>query len=107
MGEKMTFPNSWKEYEELYGFTDSEQIYTNGARLIPSFRVEQWLDNEKELREQKTGKWIHEDDGSASYRCSECGKHQYGNYSEIFMGVFHFCPNCGASRSEGEENEKA
>ena len=46
--------------------------------------------------ERKTGKWIHFDDGSASYRCSICGKHQYGNYSEIFSGEFHFCPNCGA-----------
>lgn len=50
------------------------------------------------------GKWVHCDDGSISYRCSLCGKHQYGNYSEIFSGEFYFCPNCGADM-RGEEDE--
>lgn len=45
MGEQMTFPDTWEEFEKFYGFTDKEQIYTNGSRLIPSFRVEQWLDH--------------------------------------------------------------
>ena len=38
--EQMTFPNTWEEFEKIYGFTDKEEIYTNVARLIPSFRVE-------------------------------------------------------------------
>lgn len=41
----MQFPKTWEEFEANYGFTDSEEIYTNGARLIPSFRVEQWLEH--------------------------------------------------------------
>lgn len=45
MSEMMTFPDTWEEYEKSYGFTDNEEIYTNGARLIPSFRVKQWLDH--------------------------------------------------------------
>lgn len=45
MADLMTFPNTWEEYERSYGFTDTEEIYTNGARLIPSFRVEQWLEH--------------------------------------------------------------
>lgn len=45
MADMMTFPNTWEEYEKVYGFTDTEEIYTNGARLIPSFRVKQWLDH--------------------------------------------------------------
>lgn len=44
-GNVMTFPDTWEEYEEDYGFTDTEQIYTNGSRLIHSFRVKQWLDH--------------------------------------------------------------
>lgn len=44
-GDVMAFPNTWEEYEEDYGFTDTEQIYTNGSRLIPSFRVKQWLEH--------------------------------------------------------------
>ena len=41
----MTFPDTWEEFEKSYGFTDNEEVYTNGARLIPSFRVKQWLDH--------------------------------------------------------------
>ena len=52
--------------------------------------------------EQKHGKWIKEDDGSLFYRCSACGKAQYGNFSEIWMGEYHFCPNCGASMESPE-----
>ena len=45
MDEMMTFPDTWEEFEKSYGFTDNEEVYTNGARLIPSFRVKQWLDH--------------------------------------------------------------
>lgn len=43
MVDMMTFPETWEEFEQFYGITDTEEIYTNGERLIPSFRVEQWL----------------------------------------------------------------
>lgn len=45
MNEMMTFPDTWEEFEKLYGFNDAEEIYTNNSRLIPSFRVKQWLDH--------------------------------------------------------------
>ena len=45
MNEVMAFPNTWEEFEQQYGFTDTDQIYTNGSRLIQSFRVKQWLDH--------------------------------------------------------------
>lgn len=41
----MNFPNTWQEYEESYGFNDTEHVYTNGSRLIQSFRVKQWLEH--------------------------------------------------------------
>lgn len=47
-GEMMTFPKTWEEYEKYWGFNDSEEVYTNNARLIPSYRVKQWLDHIKE-----------------------------------------------------------
>lgn len=53
-GVIMTFPNTWEEYEKYYGFNDSDEVYTNNARLIPSFRVKQWLDHIKEAEP----KWI-------------------------------------------------
>lgn len=45
MDDLMTFPDTWEEFEQDYGFTDVEQVYTNGSRLIQSFRVKQWLDH--------------------------------------------------------------
>ena len=43
--DSMAFPNTWEEFEKEYGFTDTDEIYTNGSRLIQSFRVEQWLEH--------------------------------------------------------------
>ena len=45
MRDAMVFPNTWEEFEKEYGFIDKDERYTNGARLIPSFRVKQWLDH--------------------------------------------------------------
>jgi len=41
MSDAMVFPETWEEFEKSYGFTDEEKVYTNGSRLISSFRVEQ------------------------------------------------------------------
>lgn len=43
--DAMRFPETWEEYEEQFGFNDKQEIYTNGSRLIQSFRVKQWLDH--------------------------------------------------------------
>ena len=46
MSDQMTFPDTWEEFEKQYGFYDSKQAYMYGnTRLIPSFRVQQWLDH--------------------------------------------------------------
>ena len=39
----MNFPNDWAVFLEDYSFRDHKEFYTNGARLIPTFRVEQML----------------------------------------------------------------
>lgn len=44
-GERMNFPNTFDEFAEQYGFTDKEEVYTNGSHLIPVFRVKQWLEH--------------------------------------------------------------
>lgn len=49
---------------------------------------------------QRTGRWIWDDEG---YHCSECFYHAYGNTSEVMLGDFKFCPNCGAEM-EGDNN---
>lgn len=46
MAEIMLFPDTWEEFEKQYGFNDSKQAYMYGnTRLIPSFRVQQWLNH--------------------------------------------------------------
>ena len=45
MSDMMTFPAIFDEFAEQYKIVDTEQIYTNGAELIPIFRVKQWLEH--------------------------------------------------------------
>ena len=44
-GEVMAFPATWEEWERQYGFNDRKEVYTNGSKLIPCFRVRQWLEH--------------------------------------------------------------
>lgn len=45
MSESMPFPTNWKEFLQEYSFLDIREVYTNGARLIPVFRVEQMMEH--------------------------------------------------------------
>ena len=42
-GEMMNFPDTAEEFMEQYKIVDSEEVYTNGAELVPIFRMEQWF----------------------------------------------------------------
>lgn len=41
MADTMIFPNTFEEFIKQYEFKDEDEVYTNGAELIPSFRVMQ------------------------------------------------------------------
>ena len=89
MSDCMQFPDTWKEFEQLYGFKDKKEIYTNGSRLIQSFRVEQWLDHIANLK-QKKNKWqIVFIKGETWGVCSNCGFKQKA-------GELNVCPEYGA-----------
>ena len=45
MSESMPFPTNWKEFLQEYSFLDIREVYTNGSRLIPVFRVEQMIEH--------------------------------------------------------------
>ena len=45
MADCMTFPQMWEQFLHDYEFEDSRRIYTNGSRLIPSFRVKQMMEH--------------------------------------------------------------
>lgn len=45
MADMMTFPDKFEDFIHEYEFIDNEEVYTNGAELIPSFRVMQAWDH--------------------------------------------------------------
>lgn len=45
MGDTMTFPKTVEEFMEEYKIVDSDQVYTNGAELVPIFRMKQWFEH--------------------------------------------------------------
>lgn len=99
MSECMQFPDTWEEFEQAYGFEDKKEIYTNGSRLIQSFRVKQWLDHIANL-EQKKNKWqIVFIKGETWGVCSNCGFKQKA-------GELNFCPNCGADMRGNDGTNK-
>lgn len=66
MSDLMTFPATWEEFERSYGFTDKDEVYTNGSRLIQSFRVKQWLEH---IQTQTA-------DSVEVVRCKDCRFHE-------------------------------
>ena len=101
MCDVMTFPETVNGFFEQYGIWDREEVYTNGALLIPVFRVEQMLDHyfrertchmtrdidypcvEEGCKRLMFPKWI----------CSECEWDKLGEKP-------NYCPNCGAKVME-------
>lgn len=46
MADCMNFPDTVEEFMEQYKVTDYKHIYTNGAELIPIFRMKQWFERQ-------------------------------------------------------------
>ena len=44
MSDMMTFPATVEEFMEQYKIVDDEKVYTNGADLVPIFRMMQWFE---------------------------------------------------------------
>lgn len=44
-GHVMEFPETFEEFAKAYSIVDRKEVYTNGVKLIPVFRVKQWLEN--------------------------------------------------------------
>lgn len=101
MADMMTFPDTVEEFMEQYKITDTKQIYTNGAELVPIFRMRQWFDHKPE---RKTGHWIRHPEqkniyGGKCIECSECGE----KYMVQYIEDEKFCRNCGTDM-RGEES---
>ena len=105
MSDTMEFPQTWEEFENEYGFTDTRQIYTNGSRLIQSFRVKQWLYQIKagNIRGEKMDKMIWLGEGIyVSYTnilmltnyCQPQAKKIVKNAKQINMLFDYSCVKC-------------
>ena len=46
-GDVMVFPKTVEEFMEKYKIVDTEHVYTNGAELVPIFRMKQWFEHTK------------------------------------------------------------
>lgn len=97
MSDMMTFPDTVEEFMENYKIVDTDEVYTNGAELVPIFRMKQWFEHLPSAQpERKKGEWISNDiDPEAWNFCSVCG--------EQAIDLFDFCPNCGADM-RGEQD---
>lgn len=103
MGDIMTFPKRWEDFLHDYEFEDARRIYTNGSRLIPSFRVKQMMEHYAPVVH---GRWIKDNNSLQTddyyccyfdYNCSECGNVVNDRYE-----LPKYCPSCGARMDEVE-----
>lgn len=102
---RMAFPDTWEEFEQQYGFDDTEEIYTNGSRLMQTFRVRQWLEHlktvpiERDIPKAPTDQQLEEDGygacGSLYGRCPNCRGSVYEEQN--------YCEKCGQRLDWGND----
>lgn len=92
MADMMNFPKRWEDFLHDYEFEDARRIYTNGSRLIPSFRVKQMMEHYAPVRH---GTWIDKGEYAVCTECDGRSGTQYDGVEPIPL-MTQFCPNCGA-----------
>ena len=94
MADMMNFPKRWEDFLHDYEFEDARRIYTNGSKLIPSFRVKQMMEHYAPVRH---GRWENITGGMVTLGdCSECKVRQ------PVIGT-NYCKNCGAKMDGGAD----
>ena len=99
MADMMNFPKRWEDFLHDYEFEDARKVYTNGSRLIPSFRVKQMMEHYAPVRH---GRWIDKGEYAVCTECDGRSGTQYDGVEPIPL-MTQFCPNCGAIMDEGAE----
>ncbi len=59
-GDVMNCPDTVDKFIEQYKIVDTEQIYTNGAKLIPAFRMKQWCKHFQSISDNEYSKGYSE-----------------------------------------------
>ena len=104
MGEIMQFQETVEEFMQQYKIVDTQQVYTNGAELVPIFRMKQWFEAHKQ-------RWI-----PCSERLPKDGQDvlcwyqyfRYGNYNRLWQtyGIgFQYNGNWGGEVSTGRDTK--
>ena len=109
MADMMNFPKRWEDFLHDYEFEDSRRVYTNGSRLIPSFRVEQMMEHyalrpvsREQVEKVWRGEWLHPH-WHNSESCADCSRCNADVGHREFRGVqteYNFCPVCGAAQND-------
>lgn len=88
MADCMTFPDTLDEFLEQYQFKDSEEIYTNGAMLIPVFRVKQWDEHAKSVFTNADRIRAMSDEDLAKFFDSTCTENMGSVRCDIGLGCY-------------------
>lgn len=112
MCDCMTFADTVEEYMEQYKIVDTERVYTNGAELVPIFRMKQWFEHlpSADVQPVRHGHWEYNDSEQFeelyvdTMRCTNCGECVDGEIHIREYAIeleYKYCPNCGARMDEG------
>ena len=93
---------NWHDFLRDYSFDDSQEVYTNGSRLIPVFRVEQLIKHLLKAHEPIAPEPTTDND----WVCGNCAESLVG-YSELDAGGFVTYRYCAPELWHDEEYIKA
>ncbi len=103
MADAMEFPETFDEFAISYGFSDTKKMYTNGSRLIPVFRVKQWLEHISSV--ENKGEWRKMGEAYVCSRCSTTCACTETADKLIWHIDDKFCRGCGAMMDEKESED--
>lgn len=97
-GELMDFPDTFDELVEQNAFKDTNEVYTNGAELIPVFRVRQWIEHTIQNQNQLDMMMepLNFEEGKSCRRCFwdkyRDAQHPTGNPCDSCVDFSNFSP---------------
>ena len=66
MSDMMAFPDTVEEFMENYKIVDTDEVYTNGAELVPIFRMKQWFEHLPSAQPEPLDEW-----------CTDCKEYDH------------------------------
>lgn len=98
-GQLMDFPDTFDEFVKQNAFKDTNEVYTNGAELIPVFRVRQWIEHTMLQQQNRLGMMMEPlkvEEGKSCRRCFwdkyRDAQHPTGNPCDSCVDFSNFSP---------------